>query len=193
MPPAEVLLEAAITLLAEGGARQLTHRGVDRRADLPSGSTSKVFPTRPALIEGILRYLTRREEHNLSLLLVAADPEPETTAIDAELITRLGAGMIAEALGSSLRYTLARRALLSEARRDAVVATQLLQATQRWWDHIAVLLAAAGSPDPARRSRWLLAYIDGLIGDQLARPQGDFDPVAALSPGVFGICKTPDP
>lgn len=189
---AEVLLEAALTLLAEGGARRLTHRGVDRQAELPPGSTSNVFRTRAALIEAILQYLTQREQHNLSLLL-AADPESETTAIDADLITRLGAGMIIEALGPSLRYTLARRALLLEARHDAEIAAQLLHASQHWWDHVAVLLAAAGAPDPTRRSRWLLAYIDGLIGDQLARPQSDFDPVAALSPGVVGICKTPSP
>lgn len=185
---AEELLEGAVTLLAEGGARQLTHRGVDREAELPPGSASNVFRTRAALIEAVLQFLTQREERNLSLLLAA---DPEATSIDADLITRLGAGMIIEALGPSLPYTLARRALLLEARHDAQVARQLLEASQSWWDHVAVLLTAAHAPDPTHRSRWLLAYVDGLISDQLARPQADFDAVAALAPGVTGICSAP--
>ncbi len=34
---------------------------------------------------------------------------------------------------------------------------------------------------------WLLAYIDGVISDPLARPQIDFDPHSAIAPAVHGI------
>jgi tetracycline repressor-like protein len=39
----------------------------------------------------------------------------------------------------------------------------------------------------ARRSRWLFAYIDGLLADQLARPDPDFDAAAAVRAGVEGL------
>lgn len=35
------------------------------------------------------------------------------------------------------------------------------------------------------------ARLDGVISDQLARPEPDFDPFAALSPAVYGIVHQP--
>jgi Tetracyclin repressor-like, C-terminal domain len=50
-----------------------------------------------------------------------------------------------------------------------------------------------GCPDPAQRSRWLFAYIDGLLADQLARPDKDFDAAAAVRAGLYGLLADPDP
>jgi hypothetical protein len=41
--------------------------------------------------------------------------------------------------------------------------------------------------EPALRSRWLFAYIDGLLADQLARPSADFDAAAAVRAGLDGL------
>ena len=46
------LCDAAIELLAEDGARGLTHLRVDRRAGVADGSTSFYFQTRSALLRG---------------------------------------------------------------------------------------------------------------------------------------------
>jgi DNA-binding transcriptional regulator YbjK len=46
------LCDAAIELLAEDGARGLTHLRVDRRAGVADGTTSFYFQTRSALLRG---------------------------------------------------------------------------------------------------------------------------------------------
>jgi DNA-binding transcriptional regulator YbjK len=46
------LSDAAIELLAEDGARGLTHLRVDRRARVADGTTSFYFQTRSALLRG---------------------------------------------------------------------------------------------------------------------------------------------
>src|ERR1700755_2543082 len=46
------LCDAAIELLAEDGARGVTHLRVDRRAGVPDGTTSFYYQTRSALLRG---------------------------------------------------------------------------------------------------------------------------------------------
>jgi DNA-binding transcriptional regulator YbjK len=48
------LCDAAIELLAEGGARELTHLRVDRRAGVADGTTSFYYQTRSALLRGAI-------------------------------------------------------------------------------------------------------------------------------------------
>jgi len=45
------LLDAAIAVLADQGARGLTFRSVDAGADVPAGTTSNYFADRPTLLE----------------------------------------------------------------------------------------------------------------------------------------------
>jgi hypothetical protein len=99
--------------------------------------------------------------------------------------------MITDALGAGREQTLARRALFLEAAQHPAVAEQLERATAFWWDLVAQLLRSFDVPDEHRRARWLLAYLDGVISDQLARPELDVDPFAALSPAVYGIVRQP--
>lgn len=175
-------------MLADGGARRLTHRAVDAAAGLPAGSTSNLFRTRAELIAGILQHMLDRERQAVSELshspMLAAG-----TVGEPELVAFLAA-LIAEALGPGRRATLARRALFAEAAIDPVVAEQLLHASQYWFDLMTDLVSRAGGPDPRRRARWLMAYGDGVISDQLARPEPDFDPIAAIAPAVAGILHT---
>ncbi len=179
----EQLLDAAITILARRGARDLTHRAVDREAGLPAGCASNMFRTRAALIDGVLGHLIDQELSSLNAL----GPERSSAIVDERFLTTLGAQAITHALGPGRRFTLARRALFLEASQDPAASERLSVASRFWWETIAALLSAAGAPAPERRSRWLLAYMDGLITDQLVRPEPDFDPAAALSPAIHGI------
>lgn len=47
------IADAAIDILGTDGSRGLTHRAVDRRAQLPPGTSANYFPTRAALLEGV--------------------------------------------------------------------------------------------------------------------------------------------
>jgi AcrR family transcriptional regulator len=60
--PAErrrLLCDAAIGLLAEEGARGVSHLKVDRRAGVPDGTTSFYYRTRSALLHGVAEQLVR--------------------------------------------------------------------------------------------------------------------------------------
>ena len=51
------LCDAAIQLLAEDGAKGLSHLKVDRKADVPDGTTSFYFRTRSALLRAVAERL----------------------------------------------------------------------------------------------------------------------------------------
>lgn len=180
----DVLLDAAIGVLADGGARSLTHRAVDEAADLPAGSASNVFRTRVALIAGVLARLAELEEAGLE---AAAGESADEVAADADGLSRLAGAVIQRAVTVDREATLARRALFQEAATNPDVAAQLLTATKRWWALVAGLLRRADVPEPGVRARWLLAYVDGVIADQLARPMPGFDAAAAIGPAVRGV------
>ena len=53
----ELILDAALTLLARHGYSGLTHRAVDAEAGIPSGSTTYYFPRKLALVEATAVHL----------------------------------------------------------------------------------------------------------------------------------------
>lgn len=161
----------------------MTHRGVDRAAGLPEGTASNYFRTRDALIAGILEHLARAEAQAIAALGFTRPPA------DARAVAQLGARMIRILLGPGRRLTLARHALFLEASWRPEFRPALVRASQRWWTATARLLDATGSPDPERHGRWLLAYIDGLLADQLCRPDPAFDPEAAIAAALHGMIE----
>lgn len=176
------VLDTAMTLLGEQGSRALTHRAVDRAADLPEGTASNYFRTRDALIAGILERLTHAEAEAMAALRFR---RPSAGSVGA--VAELGAEMIRFMLGPGRTLTLARHALFLEASWRPELRPALVRASQTWWTATADLLAATGSPEPERHGRWLLAYIDGLLADQLCRPDPAFDPEAAIAAAVRGM------
>ena len=176
------MLAAAIEVLGAGGPRALTHRAVDRAAGVAEGTTSNYFRTRKALIAGVLGYISRAESAPLDELI-----PPDGLGVD-ELVA-LSAQRIDYLLGPGRTLTLARHALFLEAALDPQLRPDLRAESQVWWELGARLFAVLGVPDPAVRSRWLFAYIDGLLADQLARPADDFDAAAAVRAGLFGLLK----
>src|SRR5262245_38143106 len=64
----EVLLDAAIAVLASQGSRGLTHRAVDAAAGLPSGSTSNYFKTREVLLEAVIERFASLERAGWEVL-----------------------------------------------------------------------------------------------------------------------------
>lgn len=60
------MLDAAIAIVGEGGTRSLTHRGIDRRLNLPDGSTSNYFRTRDALLDAAVERLLEIDRATLT-------------------------------------------------------------------------------------------------------------------------------
>jgi DNA-binding transcriptional regulator YbjK len=158
----ELVAEAAITLLVERGMRGLTHRAVDEVAGLPLGSTSNLARTRAALLALTLARLTALEESYFAA--VPAGGGVSTPDELADLMARLLHSQLTE----GRRTTLARYELALEATRRPELRKVYDEAGRRFREVAVGVLAAAGSPDPVRHGRQLVAFGEGVIFDAVA-------------------------
>lgn len=156
---AELVADTAIALLADRGMRGLTHRAVDEAAGLPPGSTSNLARTRSALLELTLARLAQLESAAFAPLLES--PAPDLVEVLAE--------MTAQALWTQLTVgrhrTVARYELALEATRRPELRRIYDRAGARFRDPAVAILAAAGSSDPVRHGRQLVAFGEGAIFD----------------------------
>lgn len=157
------LADAAIHLVATRGMRGLTHRAVDARAGVPTGSTSAYFRTRKALVEGVVRRLAELDAEEVAEELEAAGA---TAPPDPDRLAEGAARVLDRWMSTARERTLARYACLLEAThhpelRDVLAHGEVPRAQAR------AVLAAWGVPDAERRSRDLVAFLDGLLFDRL--------------------------
>lgn len=158
MKRSEAVAEAAITLLAERGMRGLTHRAVDEVAGLPPGSTSNLARTRAALLELTLSRLTELEERVFAAALTGEAPGDLPDLMAQVLQVQLRDG----------RRTLARYELALEATRRPELRAIYDRAGRRFRDPAVALLATAGSTDPVRHARQMVAFGEGIMFDAIA-------------------------
>ncbi len=177
------IADAGLVVLAERGLRGVTHRAVDSAAGLPTGSTSNVFRTKQALIDGLVARLV---ELDLAALEGNAVPDLSSPAALAAQIARQSA-----ALTHPPMDTITRARLQLALDPDIDLSSQhegfTTMATQ--------LLSALGATDPERRARAITDYLDGLIFHALAMQSRRFDPEeAALAiESLIGPCPSPSP
>ncbi|SFL02332.1 transcriptional regulator, TetR family [Streptosporangium canum] len=182
---AELVAETAITLLAERGMRGLTHRAVDETAGLPPGSTSNLARTRSALLELTLERLAELEVAAFEEIFGAVGPDrPDAVggpdgpsrpdrpdelgglgALDA--LTEMTARALWAQLTVDRRRTVARYELALEATRRPELRKVYDEVGSRFRDPAAALLAAAGSPDPVRHGRQMVAFGEGVMFDAI--------------------------
>lgn len=173
------LLDAAIGVLADGGARSLTHRAVDARAGLPVGSASNRFRTRDDLLVGVLQRVLERER----AVLAEARPEPADTDELADAL----ADVVDTVAGRHRDTTLARQAVFAEAGIRPAVRAEIERARDRFADWIVPALAHAGSTDVAQHHRMVLALTEGLITRRIVAPDEELDAANAIRAMLTGL------
>jgi DNA-binding transcriptional regulator YbjK len=171
--------DAAIAVLADQGARGLTHRAVDRTAGLPPGTTSNYARTREALL-------------TLALARIAElDAEEGAAGLYETGIS--GNGMSRGALADGLARMLHRMITDPGARRRVRARFELaLEATRRpelraayddmgrgFRTEAARLLTASGSAEPERDAWTLIAWVEGTAFYALAGAGGTAVPSLA--------------
>lgn len=152
------IADAAITTAARAGMRGLTHRAVDRAAGLPEGSTSYYFRTRDALLKGMLERLVE---------LDAAELPPANRDLDG--FADHVAGVLVRRLTVQREREIARYELTLEATRHPELREVLRDTGARVRGMIAAQLGASGIAEPERRAGEFIAFVDGLLFDQIAR------------------------
>lgn len=187
------LCDAAIQLLADDGAKGLSHLKVDRKAGVPDGTTSFYFRTRSALLRAVAERLA---ELDLAELQAVADsPDPPA---DDPSPSRLSQVVIQAGGDPHLFRTRARYELTLQATRDPALAAILQQATDAFTKlhrEILVHLMPHGAQlDPAvieDLSNVTLTFINGLLqrfahGDRIIDTPEQLDAVlAAIATGIL--------
>lgn len=134
-----LVLSGAVDCLASGGMKALTHRGVDRAADLPLGTTANYFPTRSALVEAVAQHVSETlalDTRSLDRVRTAgAAHERLATYVDLVIESMLRRPGLSRAL-LELRLESVRNPRLAARewpfRMDAVVADPESQAHEFW-------------------------------------------------------------
>src|ERR1700740_2204630 len=111
------LCDAAIHLLADDGAKGLSHLKVDRKAGVPDGTTSFYFRTRSALLRAVAERLTELDLESLQSIADSADEGRDNPSP-----SRLSQVVIQAGTEPHLSHTKARYELTMQASRDPELA-----------------------------------------------------------------------
>lgn len=151
------LRDAAIEVLAQFGARGLTHRAVDDAAGVPPGTAKNYFPTRDALLRAVA-------DRCLELYRAVPRPEPgDRDGLAAMLIT-----LLANVAGPGRSRMLAYVELRSEAARKPWLAVLLDEIAAADFDSFAQASRSAGLPVTRERATVLTLALHGAIPHLLA-------------------------
>lgn len=151
----DMVADAAITVLAGGGARSLSHHAVDRAAGLAVGSTSYYFRTRRELIVATIGRIRQRSRAAFS----AAPMPPALTEHDAAVFI---AGQLELLVGDRRDEALAVFSLLPEIQDDPDLCVQLSSClfSREPAEH---LLSALGTRDPVAEAFDLIDLLVGML------------------------------
>ncbi|MFF4948394.1 TetR/AcrR family transcriptional regulator [Streptomyces chattanoogensis] len=155
------LADAAISTLARSGMRGLTHRAVDQTAEVPAGSCSYYFRTRRELLQAAVERLAELD-------IAEIDERPALTGpASIAQIAEATAGLVEHWTTAGRERMLARYELALEAPRRPELYAALHAAGSR---HRAVaenMLATAGAAAPAAHANAFVAFLDGILFNQL--------------------------
>jgi DNA-binding transcriptional regulator YbjK len=191
------LCDAAIQLLADDGAKGLSHLKVDRRAGVPDGTTSFYFRTREALLRAVAERLAELDLASLQSVADSADGGGENPSP-----SQLSQVVIQSGCEPQLSRTRARYELTMQAARDPELAAILQQATDAFTKlHREILVhlmphgAELESAVLEDLSNVTLTFINGLLlrsalGDRIVGSPEQLDDI--LSAIATGILKSPD-
>ena len=118
------MCDAAIQLLADDGAKGLSHLKVDRKAGVPDGTTSFYFRTRSALLRAVAERLAEFDLASLQSVADSADNRGRQSSP-----SRCRKVVIQAGSEPQLSRTKARYELTMQATRDPAIAAILQQAT----------------------------------------------------------------
>jgi len=170
------IADAAISTLARDGMRGLTHRAVDRAAGLPEGSASYYFRTRQALLQATVERLAELDSTDMppgTDMPPRADMPPSTglpasSGQDLDAFAAAAARIVESWLTSGRERQLARYELALEATRRPELRQALVASGATIRAMVASQFAAAGVRQPCQRAADFVAFLDGLLFDQIA-------------------------
>jgi DNA-binding transcriptional regulator YbjK len=164
------IADAAISTLARDGMRGLTHRAVDRAAGLPEGSASYYFRTRQALLQATVERLAELDSTGMppGTGMPPTTGRPAPSGQDLDAFAAAAARIVESWLTSGRERQLARYELALEATRRPELRQALVVSGATIRAMVASQFAAAGVRQPGQRAADFVAFLDGLLFDQIA-------------------------
>jgi DNA-binding transcriptional regulator YbjK len=176
----ELLLRAAVELLADGGPRAVTHRAVAARAGVPQASTTYYFESIQQLTDEALRLHLSERTAELEAMIASATAKGGST----EDIARVLAEML---ITRSHEVAIAQFEVYLQAGRNPELRDHVDQALHAFEKITESVLAFLGAREPARAAPAFVALIDGFLLHRVARPghqhadaEGLFEAMRAL-------------
>ncbi|MEP6856218.1 MAG: hypothetical protein ABJA33_12150 [Pedococcus sp.] len=175
-PRMELMLDAALHVVAEHGLRGLTHRAVDRAAGLPEGSCSAYLRTRRALVTALTSYVATGVTEDCEQLArdLAACHLENRQAI--ELVTSFFMRRLDER-----ERLLARMELSLAAAREPELALMLASNQQQLIELVESILNARHKDHSGERAATLVASFDGILLGALPLPEASRRPFVRQS------------
>lgn len=165
------ILEATLAIVGREGAGAVTHRAVAAEAGVPLAATTYYFSSRDELLAQALEQAAREDLEQLEKDAAGFAAEPLSITTLAE---RLAASVEAWLRGDRPTLLAQYEISLESARRPELAAT-----SRAWTDAsaraIAPSLERLGSDDPERDGWIVFAALCGMVLDELAAPQPDFE------------------
>ena len=185
------LCDAALELLANDGARGLSHPKVDRQAGMPAGTTSAYYRTRKALLIGAAQRMSDLDAADLTRMAELTDSD------DRRFSGTLGLATMVVMSGQPpwLTRTKARHELVALAGRDPDLARTIGEVAERFEDLQRALITqwqpAGTDLDPALIDDQAFAvsrFITGVMGDFVRNDEPSYD-VAHLDSMIQAILE----
>jgi DNA-binding transcriptional regulator YbjK len=176
-----LLADAAIQVLAREGGRGLTHRAVDREANVPEGTTKNYHPTRETLLEAAATRMA--EQHRAAVDRLRETTPPSATPHQLRL---LYPALIRRAVQDDPTQILAMFELYLEAVRRPGIRSALGEMVTANADAVVELHAAAGLDSTPADAGTLDAYLLGVIVSQLALPADALAAIGLNDPDTVG-------
>lgn len=152
------IADAAVAVIAESGARGLSHRAVDQRLGLPSGSVSYYFRTREALTDAAIEAIAQRARVRFAELTGPAVEPAAAASVVAQYLDDL--------VSSRADDVRARYALLTEV-SDRPARMRALRDCLFSETAALTLMSTLDSPRPAAAAADLLSLCEGLMFDHI--------------------------
>lgn len=167
----EEILRAALRVIGARGADAVTHRAVAEEAQVPLSATTYYFASKDDLLHQTFLLAAREETDRLERLVL--ELAPLSLSVDE------WAAAVAAQLSADIGEDPARHVALFELGLEATRSPLLREELARWQEaHLRLAelgCRAVGSSDPALDARVVVAALTGLMLEQLAGADADFE------------------
>lgn len=178
------LADAAIEVLGTAGIHKLSHRAVDERAGLPTGTAANYFPRRDDLLAAAAErvaelHVAEMTAADRAAIASAGDPSGAPAGPDA-LAGLIGASLHEAATRHRTRYLAAYELALESTRQPALAEAMARLGAAALGSTLAEH-RSLGLPTTAEQVQALIALYNGTLMTLVVAPPGTVTPEATLA------------